>query len=1057
MSHKAVSAPKTVEKKKVVKRCYSALAIDNHDLLQKTFDFYTAGTAFLAVEWLRMMGGFEPKFAPEVKFKYKKEKVTKEIILSPSLLAFSFWFVPQSGTGDKTYRIEAQDLKNRFLAYWGEKPYDPVLDEIFATAELGLREDAFWTDQRKNFICNGGKPKEVEALFKMPKFILWKDGDSDEFVNSLISMHWKDDKKQKTDYDALYRFMMPFKNKLESGISVKDALPADMAEKHRNGTFIPALRSLMGGKKGRTSNSLLLISKAYHSMPVGEELEALHKSMENELNEARYREEYPLPSKYIQGIRNRLLAKIGLSECKVSQYFTMFSGVLALYRSWRSNFLRHVFLRCDRKNTLDELMTKQSLPCLEKLFADYKAEKGQKFLNNRQFRGIHKLLDWWEDENAVTAEERQAPLTELKGMGDNDLLGRLAKVSADNALTAKNIEKCLDTVLPRENANKDYLFLRNPCFTMPNEKNPHYPRFSETMCKVNFAKVGDPVDDPENRSDRNNLLTFTVELFNGKGFEDVDVKVAAGRLFNEIRVLPEGRTGLDHHRSARLVREALGREQSINPEPISLQLYPKFDEFNRDKDRWYFNVSVTVLDHAFESAKTIAERFQKEQNVSVLGIDLGQRDAVAFAHLKTDNAGDFVFCSEKSDETLSMRLEEAGTLNENFKTRDGRIICRLSGGPSVNVSADEKKLWDKVTDGLKKADPFWRAENMPATRLAFAKNLAYITRSLVNKMNDVYEAEELVNEVADLLGARWKQRRLKERKGMGALSFSRLEYLTSLKCAYQSVNSKRTFLGMPASIAANRKVAYYHKRIVAIRNERVRISANLIVRKALSIGALLIIMEDLKFKTNQSFSRNNNRRLSDWCAIRIAELVEEAGKEHGIIVRKVSPQYTSMEDIFTKENRARFDKGNVANVDAVVKRVKNALRNRKGKHNRLIYAFWEAKKKEHATKDIKKILLAEAHNGEFFYPCGFGKFFPSSMLGWVDSDIHASINIALRGLQYFFGWKRPIKKTQDDTEKTQRPTNVPDLYWSDREKSKKDTCLDLNWRPSRGPDRRLKI
>lgn len=1037
-----------VKKRESIKRTYVGY-LPFHTSVEKTVNLFNKGSRFLMEEWLKLMGGFHVDFLP----KHMQKKSSEH--------AFAFWFTPVSGNRNPELVVPADKLKERFVSYWGsEEGISEAVDHIFQTCDTNLNKKnvVVWVDRRMQFVTSGLRSSDVAALFSDPYFPLWnskeeeeaveeekkkgkkkgkkkkkksrKDDDSSNaYFRNLISRYWGEGKK--ADYSESVVFLREFKNQLRLETRLCDILPMpDYDEQyklwHESGAkegshpAIKLLRSKLGAKPGRASSLMLAFAKHYTDLINSDILATLMKAILSEQEKSDYRDEFKeMPC--FASLKDRLLQHLGMRELKVDNFCDMFAMFMPSYRSWRSNFLRQANERVDRYK---EYVKYTQMPLNEEvaiIVAESKksnnGQADQKFLSTRQFRGIKELLKWWKTGNA----DYMKPVRE-KGykFGDSDLLSKLGAVLHND----KNAKDVINQVINTDVAGDSYVNFLNPYINL--NRSQH---FRPCKAKILF----------DEKAGRDNARFIEMEVFDGEKMVTQKVVLADKRLFKE--VVP----GKDNEgRNSRLMMKVYGRNITVNPDPISLQFFRR----NEDKNRWSCAVAVTLPER--KPIKEYVQQFLNEEGVSSLSVDLGQRDPVAFMHFKTKRDGEIEIVSQRnSNDKLNLTLVECGFLEDSHLTRSNKRVSRLSGR-DVSINDSDRAIWKEMTSLVE-----WKGD-IPNSRVAFAKSLSFCVQRIAKTL-PLDQAVECVNKVKNHLSGHFRRDEDGDRQGFGYLTFDRLFFLANIRSAYQSLQGRYEDETKSRVGWIDEQIRKMYKRIVNIRKERSRIIVNLILKKAMEIGASLISVEDITLRVNQNQTSNRNKKLVDWCCVKVKDDLIEAGREVGIIVKDVQAAYSSMVDFFAHDYRPRFNRylADSPSLDDAIEKLEDWLKTATGDRATIAALWCNAKVKNGGT--LKENILADAEDKKYvFIPRSDGKYYPSSVYGWTDADVHAAGVIGMRGIILLLGWYRE-KKEEENTTTTEKKlekvvysrdvNDVPDLTWAMGENDL--PLLDLKtWTPS---------
>ena len=146
----------------------------------------------------------------------------------------------------------------------------------------------------------------------------------------------------------------------------------------------------------------------------------------------------------------------------------------------------------------------------------------------------------------------------------------------------------------------------------------------------------------------------------------------------------------------------------------------------------------------------------------------------------------------------------------------------------------------------------------------------------------------------------------------------------------------------------------------------------------------------------------------------------EAGREVGIIVKDVQAAYSSMVDFFAHDYRPRFNRylADSPSLDDAIEKLEDWLKTATGDRATIAALWCNAKVKNGGT--LKENILADAEDKKYvFIPRSDGKYYPSSVYGWTDADVHAAGVIGMRGIILLLGWYRE-KKEEENTTTTEK-------------------------------------
>lgn len=942
-----------------------------------TYDWYNNGANFFLNFWADLLGGIEKDNVPD-QIEYTDRKV--------SVTCFTLWFTPQKSPHN--HAVHPAQLQKRFEKYFGDSTTDPDLQSLFET--LTQDQETVWVDRRKCFadLCDtlGMDSNYINSICQHKDFPWSPDKDSAQFIRGRLSEWWGDEDK-KSDWFAT-NVLLEAANK--SGRIQENETPIDFLRRvfylTSNDLYGELKQKFSNGKKKTGSDNKLCRLVKQVTEGVTDEFK---EKYENALHEAIHRTREKMTTVVKPWMHNLLLEveKVIKTPYKteknrlIDEVQEMWAMAMRRHRSWRGSMSLHMGLRSAAIQNYDNLV----LPEIGELLDDMRHPE-QKYYNMRQFKGIGTLIKRW-----FASDDPHQVLTDFCAespvVGDTAILRSLADFVANNEVEEKDFQQSISTYLDQENEARRYWEKKTPPLTSFKDapENPWLSKvFVEDRKSVARKEEFTPRKKPQLLCQPGvvdgHVIVAHAKMWNGTSLVCVPIHLMGWR-FNKDIYLDSGMGRAN--KLTKLLSEDK-RSTSFKPD-MGFQLMPR-------NDRWHLNACVKFGVQNYPNKEKLLQTY-KEEKGKILSIDLGERNPLTFSILQVDEKGPIRI--EKAEDYLNVSVLEYGMLREKQST-GSRVFCRLSDSTSRPPTKEEMFVWDN--GNALSGKNFTR---LPKTATEVANNLAVFAKAVASN-------EGLSSELAYSFLKEVYVQFLTNK--VGALTLQKMDNFKRVISAYNSYISRQMDRGLIVEAKVEEERANLQKKLNDMRQERVRITVNLILRKAIESGCNLIVMEELTIKSDQEQSKHRNRRTTDWCCRRVLKQLTQSAPEYGIVIRTVNPRGTSTNDFTTGTPKPKFNKCSIESLDSEWNR-RNfgiALKPHSGYRRTIIRECLLTKMDQHwcesNVKGLIEALKKEAEDsGSVYVPSEHGHYYHSDLLGWVDSDISAAIHIGLRGMRILFG------------------------------------------------------
>lgn len=1033
-----------------IPRNYSLIvaARDTSNLFAKTYDFYNKGAVFFFDFWVDLLGGVTADAVPE-KVELK-DKGTVKCEISREANCFSLWFTPQRNP--HRHAVPAKDVRSRFEQYLGRTVTDPVLTHLFDTIEEDV--DMIWVDRRKSFADLDITSADVNLLVGN-KFPWSPDGDLSVFIRNLLSIWWG--QGNKADWKSAVTTLETWQKNLSKFANIGDifGVPSD----RNTYEYVKTVLGNGGSKKtGRDSTFANHIKKVEGGEDLNKEI--LSKGIDEALKNARERVKQK-PQAWTDNLRKQFESHIGIGYYDgpngrnlLEEANEMWFMAAHRHRSWRSALILHL----NERLKLYRDFTVTGGGVIDVIESHRKV--GQRYFDMGQFRGIGILMERWSDPGSDPVAEVDSMKSDQ--IGDRNLIRAIAEYLKNNP-EERDIKKLVEDFIECESAKRSYYTKRNPPLTPISRNNPAHPWFRGTRGSLNARDCRSHHDRKPKKNDE--AVRAVVQVYDGTKIVDHTARFLGWRFVREIygqpqqtvyvgtigsgekplalkkrRDIPAGKMVKEPcHGSDRIkilvknpVEEKpvpVSRDNSVNRLKYGEIVQPQFNEeiafqIVPQGDRWYVNVLVKC-----QVPQTDRSNLKGE---TALGIDLGMRQQLAYSVARVDDGGEVLL-----DDHTRMKVANTGTIcEEQKKTSNGvqKTFCRLSQTTDRPITEREIQVWDdlNVLSGYN-----WKDKPSSAARLN--EDVARFAVKICKNLSDFSLAgDALKSAYGQIMCSR-----------VGALTLQKLDTLMRLISAYCSLIRRMEDAGVDVPDSLRSDLLTLRSKLNQSRQERARISANLVIKKSIEVGAKVIFFENLTLGMESGNNRRWNKRLMNWCAKRVISLVEASANEYGYTVKKVYARGTSTEDFHSGVRKPKFRRHETGSLDSewMQKKLENSLRHHSSERYKLVRECLRAKAEAHGLptnlKGVTAALKLENRNGKVYIPDPHGDFYYSDLYGkWMDSDEIAAIHIAKRGFADLIRYERQGGETAGKKKNVRKPLSDKTLESANREEGLSRT---LKW------------
>lgn len=969
-----------MSKKNTISRTYQVRldATGPVDLISNTYDVYNRGAAFFFSFVTRLLGG------------YVADGTKQSAIES-----VPFWFTLQHDNGtDHEFAVSAHKIPVLHRHYWESQtssnlPEIPELKCFYETIG-SQRKGSIWIDQRRRF-QEGNYKVDSETISLFVETVKSK-ANKNQFTRQCISRWWGlGDKSNWSEIAQIYSNLAKFANQ-HTTISadqfrhdVCELLGIDLCSPEE---FNAKCHKAMGSKKGKSDIVQTLTRRLYEETNIiSEDALDIYKTQVTRSAQAALKESKNSAQSWWTELQKDFETAVGMKFCGKDRCYTdeaceMMALGIQRYASWRTWFMKQMEERVTRRAIFDQARNEFSANSLLVDAIESVRRDDQQFLSTAQFRGIGKFLDLYKA--GKSPDELRSYCEEANrhgNLGDSLMFSKIIEVLEKHKIDPVETANSIDQFIKLQDTASSYYMLRSNCLRLIDNESSVDPWFGKSKGHFSYVMADKPVVKG---------FDLTLGLFNGSDFVKTTVKVNGKRFCNEIY----DAQGVNGSRDRSLVRkhanistdELVSMFSKENEEKMSCQIKPI-------NGKWFFNIKLELHPLALTKKELAAEYLN--QGTSLFSVDLGWRSAAAFCHFVTDPNGDVIVQSEKrKTDIVRMRVEKMGIIKEIQTYKNGeKHYCRLEGRKR-NAFPFEIDLRERLANMLGYKKP------ANADHLSVNDDIAFFAMKLARSKAE--NADKIVQDVFTHF----------QMARVGGLSVRKIKMLMYLRDAYNAVIKNIELKQLPVDPKLHKQREQIVHKMNNVRKERARITASCIVKYALETRSPLVVLEKLSPHGSLGNSRDMNNRISNWCASRIAQLVEQAGEEYGFVVKHIYPAYTSLTDFVTESLKTRFQVFDVNNLEKpyVIKELKKLLVNGSSNRERIVSACLRAKIETHNLDlnfdNLVKMLRKEAVDGKVYLPQVGGPMFHSDTMGWINSDMTAAAFIGKKGLKFFLGWSR---------------------------------------------------
>lgn len=1084
-------------------KSYSALVFTKDrrimSMLDNTYNLFTKGSHVWSNLWLDLFGGFEPEFLEKSvhgkvecvtafeEQENKQEQITE--LVPQAVILFSRWFSLESKDhAPKEHCLQPDKVLPKFEEYLEqcrkngqviEVPEDwkPVLEY---TVNRFYEEEAVWVDRRASFFSRKTQISYQgrKALFESKE---WKN-DSQKYVRSLLGKWWGEE-EQKGDYALEINRLCELKPTLENCADNLDA--SSLARllnsrleaitnteifKYRdlwNGTgleqdrkkFVAAINKCFG-KNGRPNKLVIFLLGESKEDLVGDKLKS---KVIDDLDEAIETAEANLNFQHepwMNDLKNEMEADIGVKyqpdgKTRMLEYFGEMAGIsLREITSNKSNHFNRLGERLHYLKVVQTLPTDEYTEMIQgwmdEWLKQYKDFGESYFIKPISMNGLQEVTNLWLESSDWVESVNEASKSSSR-FGDQ----RLFKYFAEKCKKVENQPE--NWFAPIKNWYERHAMLckldrlNTIYFRHISQQRPRHVGFGESRPKMKISFIKD-VERGKDRIQR--AHTVSLQLFNGKNTEMVDVPFVSDRFLREILIKDGEKTA---PRNNSVFRSIYGENVCPDVELKGVRLENK-------NGKYYLNFTVALPE--YQTMPKAEEIRTLKVGQRLMGVDLGQRAAAAYCiwevvpSLESDGICEVqqntiyrkVFCEGNHVWT---KLLKYGFIADKQNVGDGQyagcIMDRFTSKINDDVNDDEKTMWS----GLVKKGVVLPEKKMPEDLLNFNRELIYsalnytrdmvreeknrLDRNKANYMNLLTHAvcSRLDSGLLDLVfNQLFSKRPYGRRVSSGALSYKRMETFQSLK------DMLSTYYSWTKDSRTKERMEVVERKIVNMRRERVRITVNALVKLSLQEKVNVLFVENLAMSASGNSRKFFNKRFSQWCPKRVLEELREQAKVYGLFIRGVKPDYTSHLDFITDEEVARQSRMKLSCLlgqrwrNDIKKYTKPTMERSK---RELIYKqAWENLALSLGTclEGLVDFARQNPDRNEWI-PCVSGDRVllskPSAHGASWDSDVNASCNIFLRGFKSLL-W--PVEKKNGGNGESKRK---PPKSFGVRGKKKKNS------------------
>lgn len=1009
-------------------------------LLEGTKNLYNKGAFCFTNVFLNMLAGFHPSLASLPIFE------SKEDLVSPPIFSFLCWFTLESANvAPKEPELlpdSPEQMLDLFEKYYHSEISGEEWKEVETLARFNFRagngKSAIWVNRHRAFRewnKRIGIPQEAIAAFlQNPDLPLHKQGaDSQTAFRGLLTAWFGTGKKENSEeLMKCCRSWLRLDFDSFVGDSQKEVVTTLLKTVHCDSYEVLNERiGFRGATKGIVNFLKNGTNAEFTEKDAKKQVNNIQKTLAAAQSKGNLNKYNGHP--FAKNILAYLEENIGVPyfcKCNSShqrndtahqnQYGEMASLAWEKITSWRSQVINQL---AERKSYVAQLKpySGEFFDVVDNYFIEkwertQEVEKDAKkpHLESHNLNGLEEaLVHLRENNDYEECINRVQDNSEIRV--DGNFLKHLAKFLPEfqKNMTDQEILEDLRSLAEYQGIKFKLDTLLMPCFTHISDDNPIHPRFGESrptgsidLSDEKFYKKNQAVlerakkifDQDSTLSKKyrdlgkeNLVLKTEIELYDEKQrkFKIIEIPISSKRAIVELFLKHEGEGVIRNHPLAQMASGVpCGVVQKVK---AGFKLIKdEENSFVTGKPRWHlvyspkFEVPATALFKEI-AALPVGTKF--------LSVNNGVRNPAGYAILTIAEQGIEVKNKENKHICCVNVLETGILTNDDLLGDCGDTPDSMR---QLWETYPAQKMGEKFTRGAKL--PMWFPDKNVSECMFQLARFARLSCYHMEKV-DIEMRNKVLLPIIGLF--------FNGEREIGALGIKRINSFNELKRACESYLRK-----CAKEEFKDEKVETFwksiRKRLLAIKQERARLTANLVIRKAIEHKVEAIIHEDLtNFRMDRGLSKKTNKMLGCWRPQEVLKQITMHAGFHGFLTLATFPGNVSHLDLDGQWKPKFFKINDEEQLDwnfwknffmRLTKKVENKKRD-KGKYDMCALEFLSEHNIDvHDPIPGLKSLVREKK--EVFFPRMDGNYFDSSMLGGiVQSDELAAINLGIRKIR----------------------------------------------------------
>lgn len=851
-----------------------------NSLFAETVDWYNRTSEIFFDLFLTLSGGITPRIASLINKR------------NPAEICALSWFSLESIDAKKPL-MDGSQMKRKFQQHW------KILSDDSHNADLLLdfnynKERYGFVDRRNEFHILNKKlnltDKDMELFFTTPAFPFFGQEEGNPhfwrtFFSNVFGTGEKADVGLKADVFNRLLAYRPIWKSTTIGELRQNVFKCFKVSN------MDDFKAVAGFNRG-ASNFLVLRLESNDSTQLDQKgLDNLKKLMQERVESLQLQKNRPAYSPAVQSLLKYLEDKIGI-PFKLEQY------AKAATLAWRR-------ILSSKNASFTQLQTKQELAASEsvlsgkfvKILTDFETEQAKKLgimnyeVRAHQLNGIAEVFA-----QALNTDDFEAALSTAQAnmdgkFGHHDLFRYLNEkkcIASQNSY--KDIVESVEKLALMRKINS----LRLPGITHITSERPVKPEFGASSPLIKLQST--------NINGQDILSHVTLNLWNGSEFINVvDIPVYGKRAKREVFFHnPKAKHQVFRNNALNYNKNANVSSSPLEKGVCGASLFTN-DKLHEDTDqkKWYLRLSPKLT---YEKPKLPV---LGERKLKVLAVDLGWRNPATYALLEKDNKGKIIGLNKNQDELFKARYIESGKLDHKLLSPDDHAYYSVFSPVGKPATKSQRDLCQEFLSRIFEKD-FKFDENADLLQMLYVLSLK-IKRYIYKQQASVL-AFDMLRNLITLLSPKFAayDPKLKLNSGKsnhhsGTLSWKRIDTITNTISAvncYLSLAQKLKKAKSENEQMLETALRSMQDKLNSIRQERYRITANMIMQKAKELKVdCVVLRDDGGMKVSRTNFASDNQKIARWYTSRIYRQVEENLMPIGIFVNKVDPSFTSHRDL----------------------------------------------------------------------------------------------------------------------------------------------------------------